>query len=319
MANMDKAKKTETSKNGKLPTKVPPNTKKKKKSETKMGNGSSAGTGDLTVTEFYSAGTRATQPLFSDLRRNHYATMNLNGNPYFTGTVPSAAACKYDYNRTAVAVGDYFVDNLFGAYEYYRVKKIETTFTWCNPQGQNGAAYVNGELYYALDRDSRDSETSNEYINRRNLKRQYFNNHSLSHSYSYQPYMVDYVDDDEGEQVKYIQPAERWWNCKDFRNHRWGCLRYVLINNNAVGTDANVFVRHRLWIECKGQTNVITPSIPPEVLSYGKQNLEKTSSDDRRSCGPTSSTSSHAGREVGTTLPKQRSRAESVASQRSLF
>lgn len=222
------------------------------------------------VHHFYSVGTRATQPLFSDLSRNFYFTMDLNGNPFFSGTQPNGAVSKYDYNRIAIAVGDYFVDNLFGGYEYYRVKKIETIFNWVSTP-TNGL--INGELYTSLDKDSRDAETSNAYINRPDLKRYVFSNRNPSHSVSYTPFMVDFVDDDEIDKVAYIQPQNRWWNCADFRNHRWGCLRYVAVNNNsnAYTSDASVFVRHRIWIEVKGQKDVVTPSVPPAIQGLGKQ------------------------------------------------
>lgn len=231
-----------------------------------MSNGS---TGDETVTMFFSAGGRSTQPLFSDLCRNFVAVIELNGNPFFTGTQPTRAVSKYDYNRIALNVSDYFVDNLFGAYDYYRVKNVETTFTWCH---LNSDGAVNGELLTSIDKDSRDAENSNTYINRRNLSRRVFDVNNLSHTISYRPYMVDIIGQDEDSEVNYIQPLDRWWNTADFRSHRWGCMRYMLIDWAPDNTSACVFVKHRVWLEVKGQKDLVTPSVPPASAEYyGKQ------------------------------------------------
>lgn len=226
------------------------------------------------VVTFYSAGTRATQPLFSDLNRNFYLTMDLIGNPFFSGTQPSGAQSKYDYNRIAISPSEFFVDNLFGAYEYYRISKIETTFQWAtNPLGP-----INGELYTFVDKDGRDAENSNAYINRGDMRRRFFTNAQTAHSFTYVPNMVDFLNDSQTDSVQYIQPHDRWWNTTEFRNHRWGCLRYVAVSNaydNSAGDQA-IFVKHRVWIEVKGQKDLVTPSVPPAVSDLGKQNGVKT-------------------------------------------
>lgn len=221
--------------------------------------------GSNAVTKFTSRGTRATQPLFSDLSRNFYITVNLNGNPFFSGNAPSGAQMKYDYNRVALKATDFFAPNLFGAYEYYRIAKIDTEFVW-DASPTDGV--VSGDLYTAHDFDSREAETSNEYINRRDLRHQVFTNHRPVLTDTYVPRMVDNVSTDV-ESKDYVQPQNRWWNCENVEDHRWGCLRYVVVAHDATKkyptNDAAIFVRHKLYLEVKGLKNAITPSIPPAI------------------------------------------------------
>lgn len=237
------------------------------------------------IITFVSRGSRFSEPSFSDLNRSFYARLDLNGNPFFSGIQPTGADSKYDYNRIALSPILYFADGIFAAYDYYRITRIETTFVWSSAPDDG---VICGELWTAIDKDSREPENSNAYINRRNLQRREFTNDCHTHTVSYVPFLVDRGDDAESQD--YIQPTERWWNTTNVRDHRWGCMRYTLIapaSNARYSNAAAVFVHHRVVLEVKGQKDVVTPSFPPAGARageyptelYGKQGLDTALTD----------------------------------------
>lgn len=184
---------------------------------------------------------------------NRFNNLSLDGNPF---DASQDGAWVIDFS--SIKVGDYFLDDLTVLWEYYRVKNVETTFYW-----KSAPKYgpVMGSLYFLCDKDSRESYSEangNKLMNRRELKVRQFSNDHLQHTITWKPYLVENHNTygQDGEQVDYVQPRERWLNTRYIKDHRFGTLRYVVttpdVNAQYASTSPAVGIRHRVTLELKG-------------------------------------------------------------------
>lgn len=186
---------------------------------------------------------------------NTFYSINLAGNPYDASTDGA-----YKLFTVALDMSKFFNSGVFSAYEYYKVIECETTFSMKSSPDDGGP--ILGEIQWALDKDSRESETVTEICNRSTLQTRAFDNNHTRQILEWNPYLVEVSDTEgvPGAQVDYVQPRSRWLNTNQVRLHRFGTLRCIVTipNGGAYSSAPAIQVRHRVVIHCKGQRSVQT-------------------------------------------------------------
>ena len=156
---------------------------------------------------------------------------------------------------------------VFAAYEYYRISKVQTTLYWKTPS-DNGSPIL-GEFFFVLDKDSRTSATLTEVMNRMSLDRREFTNNKISHTLTWEPYLVEdsITFDVSGRVVDYVQPRDRWLNTENVDSHRFGTMRILaqVHDRASYSSEAVVGVRHKVFFDFKGQKSAQGPG--PGVVS----------------------------------------------------
>jgi len=190
---------------------------------------------------------------------NYFIILNETGMPF-----TASQQGKYKLSTAAIDLSNYFADNLFAAYDYYRVIHCETTFTWTT-MPTNGVA-VGGEILFVFDNDSRDNVPLVSVLNRNELQTRMFTNANLRHVVKWKPYLVEdsATEGTAGAQVDYVQPRSRWLNTDNFELHRFGTIRMVGSifdgSNGYPSNDPTIEIRHRVTVEMKGLRSVQAPS-----------------------------------------------------------
>jgi len=188
---------------------------------------------------------------------NTFYILNENGNP-FDGSQDGA----YKSIVNVIDLSNYFDTTMFETYDYYRVLRCETTFN-AKAIPQNGGPLIY-EVFYVVDRDSRESPTQanlRDVCNRSALDSRILTNERPRQIVSWEPYLIEDSEtfDVPGKQVDYTQPRNRWLNCHNAKVHRFGNLRAVLTVPNRtdyMNEEAVMGVRHRLIVEFKGLKSV---------------------------------------------------------------
>lgn len=188
---------------------------------------------------------------------NTFYTLNETGSP-FDGSQDGA----YRQIVNVLDMSNYASANLFGAYDYYKVESCETTFYVKEfPTSGQPVFY---EIFYVLDKDSREAAASNplsEVCNRSALASRSLYNSALRQTVEWKPYLIEDSNtfDVSGRQVDYVQPRERWLNTANYESHRFGNLKSVLtVPNRTIYNDETpvIGVRHRIVLKFKGQKSV---------------------------------------------------------------
>jgi len=186
---------------------------------------------------------------------NYFITLDEAGNP-FTGSQEGA----YKQSTAAIDLRAYFADNLFAAYDYYKVTACETTITWIT--SPTNGVQIGGEIMWCFDRDSRVVENLAFIANRTTLQTRTFTNNHRRHVVKWKPFLVEdsQTFNVPGSQVDYVQPRGRWLNTANVADHRFGSLRMIGQNwsatNGYPSTAATIEIRHRITIETKGLKSV---------------------------------------------------------------
>jgi len=186
---------------------------------------------------------------------NYFITLDEAGNP-FTGSQEGA----YKQTTAAIDLRAYFADNLFTAYDYYKVTNCETTITWIT--SPTNGVQIGGEIMWCFDRDSRVVENLAFIANRTTLQTRTFTNNQRRHVIKWKPFLVEdsQTFNVPGSQVDYVQPRNRWLNTANVEDHRFGSLRMIGQNwsatNGYPSTAATIEIRHRITIETKGLKSV---------------------------------------------------------------
>jgi hypothetical protein len=157
----------------------------------------------------------------------------------------------------------FFAANLFAAYEYFKVISCETTFIWASAP-ENGAP-VMGEIMWVVDKDDRTSADVSTIANRTSLQTRSFDNNNLRRVFQWTPYLIENsrTENVPGAQVDYIQPRNRWLNCDNIANFRFGTLRVIGQCFDKIPYEDNnpiIQWRHRIVIDTKGLKSVIPSS-----------------------------------------------------------
>jgi len=222
------------------------------------GGGARATPNPSPIAEFTSRGAQGGTSLVG----NYFITLDEPGNP-FTGSQEGA----YKLTAAAIDLRAYFADNLFGAYDYYKVTGCETTVTWIT--SPTNGVQIGGELMWCFDHDSRVVENVALVANRTTLQTHTFTNNHRRHVIKWNPFLVEdsVTSGVAGSQVDYVQPRSRWLNTANVADHRFGTLRMIGQNwsatNGFPSIDATIEIRHRIVIQTKG-----LKSVQPAAITF---------------------------------------------------
>jgi len=184
---------------------------------------------------------------------NQFKLINATGSPWDGGQDG-----KYGFEGFRIRLDNYFSPLLFSSYDYFRVVKCETTLFW---RSAPETGPVMGEMFWYHDKDSVAIPTLAEVANRKELKSKQFSNDRLKHKIVWTPNVISRErSSQEAVPVDYIQPTGRWLNSQLSREFRFGTLVMLFTTPNAAvqypNSDAAVSIRHKVWIEMKGQKSV---------------------------------------------------------------
>lgn len=203
------------------------------------------------VSTYSSRGANSTSP--PSQTGNTFYNLSEAGNP-FDGSQDGA----YAHFVVALDMKNFFSGDIFLAYDNYRVKEIETTFTMKDMPENRG---LSGEILFCIDKDSRTVDSLKDTCNRNTLQTRIFTNNTVRHIVSWSPYLVEDSEtfDVSGKQVDFVMPQNRWLNTNNVSNHRFGSLKCVVSVPNGSHYGQNfqaVSVRHRVTVEFKGLKTV---------------------------------------------------------------
>jgi len=185
---------------------------------------------------------------------NHIMVLTTEGNVF-----DATQAGKYKHEGIAIDLRAYFSQGIFDAYDYYRISGCRTTFTW-GTMPQDGTP-IGGEIFWCIDKDSRSVETFTETANRKVLQSRTFTNNSIRHTVKWRPHLVDNGSTlgQANAQLEYVQPLNRWMNCSNIDDHRYGTIRLIGQVWDASpypDNDPVIHIRHWISIEVKGLKSV---------------------------------------------------------------
>ena len=141
----------------------------------------------------------------------------------------------------------------------------------------NNGTGVNGMLLYSIDKDSNGDIPEENVVNRRDAKVKYFDNCHLSHTVKWCPWLVNYDQFTATNQPSYVLPRDRWLNCQEAPDHRFGSLRvYFQCNDGeAYGPfTPTIAIQHRIVMETQGQITVLPSSVSVVRTGDGDDNQE---------------------------------------------
>lgn len=180
---------------------------------------------------------------------NCFKTLDIEGSPW-DGSQDGA----FGHDAYHLRLNNYFSDEVFASFDYFRVKGCKTTISWKTSPVDTGM--IMGEYFWYNDHDSLDSPIQSDIANRRDLKNGTFSNERRVHHLKWQPYVVQ----KETDPVDYVQPVDRWMNTTEVSKLRWGSiiLMFTTDNRNAQypNGNPNVSIRHEVTCEFKGQRSV---------------------------------------------------------------
>lgn len=187
----------------------------------------------------------------SDVVGNRFVSLTLTGNPF-----DASQDGAWQVDVCSFAVGKYFLPDFLSLWEYYRVVECETTFYWKSPP-KTGP--IMGELYYALDRDSRvalGEANANKLMNRRDLSVRRFTSEKPAIVVKWRPHLVEnkVTESTQGAELDLVIPRQRWLNTTNNKDHRFGALRYVVTTPaKGIQYDSSPAVgfHHRVKIQLK--------------------------------------------------------------------
>lgn len=180
---------------------------------------------------------------------NCFKTLDVEGSPWDA----SQDGC-FGFDAYHLRLNNYFSDEVFSSFDYFRVKECKTTLSWKTSPAVTGM--IMGEYFWYIDRDSLDTPGQADIANRRDLKDGTFSNERRVHHITWQPHVVQ----KESDPVDYVQPSSRWMNTNEVSKLRWGSivLLFTTDNRNVQYPDGfpNVSIRHQVTLEFKGQRSV---------------------------------------------------------------
>lgn len=168
--------------------------------------------------------------------------------------------------RVTVSGSIFAPQGLFGAYDYFRISKIVTTFTAATTPPASDYLY---EGYYIQDLDSRGLESSDlaqrckNIMSRPDSKYFQLNTVTPTHSFTWTPNVVSDPIEDPAEPSPYVWPTDRWLNTRLVQRYVFGTVRMfshvastATWGNQTISVVPAVDVRHVVHFEFCGQRNI---------------------------------------------------------------